>query len=153
MAFHFKYERILALKKDEEEFRKKKLAEKVAELAEKKRELKRFYLRKEAFNKKHVDKLEKGISVSKLKAYNSSKIWYLREENRLHKDIEIIDEELSAAREHLKKANIEVKKLEKLKEKDRIDYLKNEEKQFEKMIDEVVSYNFSKDVKLDNGEA
>ncbi len=148
MAFKFKYQRILALKKDEEDFRKKKLAEKIAELTDKKRELNDFFGRKKSYNEKHIELLEGGTSVSMLKAYNSSKIWYLKEERRLNNDIKIISDELSVARENLKRANIEVKKLEKLREKDRIEYMKREEKEFDMMIDEVVSYNFSREMQL-----
>ncbi len=144
MGFKFKYERLLSLKIDDEEYRKVKLAEKITELTNKKEELSRFIVRKNRFNEEHIEKLKSGVSASVMRSYNTSKIWFMREEGRLNNEIALISDELVIARENLKKANMEVKKLEKLKEKDALEYIKKQEKDFDIMIDELISFRFNR---------
>lgn len=138
--FKFKFQSILNVKKQIEDNLKNMLGRALTELQRRIRALCELEDEKEALIEKINTESEKGITVYKLRKYNSY-LSYLNEKIDIQK--EKVNEQQKVVdkyREELVKAMQERKMFEKLKEKQHEEYLHEEAYKEQRAVDEVVSY-------------
>lgn len=139
MGFTYKFQRILTLRereKDEAIIAYEKAVRKFEEVAEK---LYHLLKKKETLEEDRLDKIQRGLSVQELRLHQE----FI---NNLEVEINILQQAVIRARQamqyeqkRLLDKNIEVKKLEILKEKEYEKYLHLLEKEEEKQLDEIAS--------------
>lgn len=147
MAFKFKYENLLKLRKDKEDDMKFLLAEKISILEEARNLLKTLKSKREDYIINADKIIQNGCDASFLNSYKNGKTWYKDEIKSAINSVIKAEEKVSEARLLLMEASMEKKKIEKLKEKDLEKYREKEEKELNEMIDGVISFNA---VKNDN---
>lgn len=138
--FKFKFQSILNVKKQIEDNLKNMLGKALTELQKRIRALCALEDEKEVLIEKINAESEKGITVYKLRKYNSY-LSYLNgkidiQKEKVNEQQKVVDK----YREELVKAMQERKMFEKLKEKQYEEYLHQEAYEEQRAVDEVVSY-------------
>lgn len=139
----FKLQTLLNLKLQLEDSLKNELGKAVQRLEEEKRIQKQIELnREECINKVNIES-SRGTTVEKLREY-SGYISLLKEKIELQKEnVKYAENNVDNYRENLIKVVQEKKMLEKLKEKNHEDFIKNELKEERGINDEIVSYKYN----------
>lgn len=140
MAFKYKYEKILSLRREEEENKKQKLAAKIADLGRIKQKLEEIIQKKEGYELSQGEKLKSGTSAEEVWRYASGKKWFKEEVEHIEEMRRFAERAVSQARMELTLATKEVKKFEKLKEKALNEYRAKELRDFNEMIDGVMNF-------------
>lgn len=140
MGFKYKYEKILSLRREEEEDRKQKLAAKVADLTRIRQKLEELGTKRRDYDDSQNEKLKGGTSAEEVWRYASGKKWYKEEIERVEEIRRIAERALAQARLELTLATKEVKKFEKLREKALNEYKAKEQRDFNEMIDGVMNF-------------
>ncbi len=144
-GFKFRYEKVLKVRRDEEEDKKLELAKRIAEVSKIKSQIAETIEERRKYEEKIADEMKKGVSASRVSTYNASKRWYREELERLEEMLRIAEIEVEKARDNLMIAIQEVKKIEKLEEKAKEEFKLAEEKKMAETVEEVVNYKtFSK---------
>lgn len=144
-GFKFRYQKVLDLRLKEEEEKKKTLASKIKDMERIKRKLEDLRSQRGLFEQKMLQEMQDGVSASRLSIYGASKKWYRQEIEDYESRLELSKAAIRIARLKLLQAAQEVKKIEKLKEKAYEEFKAKEEKAMQDMIEEVVSFRFSKE--------
>lgn len=139
-GFNFKLEPILSLKRQLEDSKKNELGKAIQILETEKKVLKKLKEEKKRCMSEVTGKVSEGVTIDKLRSYNAY-ISFIEE--KINKQSEIVkhaQENADKYREELVQIIKERKMLETLKEKQHAQYLKEQEKKYQKAIDEVISY-------------
>lgn len=143
--FIFKMQSLLNIKRQMEQSLKNELGKAVQKLELEKNRFKSLEIEQEECISNLNSKSSKGIIVSKIQEYNSY-ISLLKEKMKIQKEnINYAQNIVDKYREQLIKMMQEKEILEKLREKKYAEYLIEELKEEQKIIDEVISYKYSKD--------
>lgn len=150
--FVFKLQPLLNIKIQTEDALKNELGRAVQKLENEKSILRDIEQKKEdciSFSNKEV---RRGITVDKLRDYNAY-IFFLEEKIKMQKEnVKFAQENVDSYREKLLKIAQEKQMLEKLKEKKYMDYMTEEQKQEQRLVDEVISFKYNKSIAgEDNG--
>lgn len=148
--FKFKLQALLNIKAQMEDSLKNELGKALHKLEHEKGVLKEIEDDREKCIDRFNDKSSQGISIGRLKEYTVF-ISHLRDKMVRQKDnINYAQKNVDNYREQLVKIVQERKILEKLKEKKYQEYLKEQLKEEQKFADEIVSYNFIKNIAEEN---
>jgi flagellar FliJ protein len=140
--FVFKLQAVLNLKKQIEENLKNELGKAVQELERQKKKLMDIELERATYYQEINDKSSSGISVGKLKEF-SSYISHLNEKIKQQKNnIKRAQKTVDKYREQLIIAVQERKMMEKLREKKYAEFMKEQQREEQKAIDEIASFNY-----------
>lgn len=140
--FVFKLEAVFNLKKQIENSMKNELGKAVQELERQKKILKEIELERDECISEISSKSSVGISVGKLKEYNSYISFLNDSMERQKNNIKNAQKSVDKYREQLIIAVRERKMMEKLREKKYEEHLKEQQKEEQKIIDEIASFNY-----------
>ncbi|MCX7922375.1 MAG: flagellar export protein FliJ [Clostridia bacterium] len=141
--FVFKLQPLLNIKTQMEDSLKNELGKATQKLEDEKRVLKGIELEQETIINEINIKSTHGVLVEKLKEY-STYISFLKDKANLQKEnINLAQNNVDKYREQLIKVVQEKKILEKLKEKQYQEFLKDQMKEEQKLNDEIVSYKYT----------
>lgn len=140
--FVFKLQAVLNLKKQIESNLKNELGKAVQELERQKKKLKDIELKRAAYYQEINAKSSSGVSVGKLKEF-SSYISLLNEKIEYQKNnVKCAQKSVDKYREQLIVAVQERKMMEKLREKKFEEFMKEQQRDEQKIIDEIASFNY-----------
>ncbi|NLD45622.1 MAG: flagellar export protein FliJ [Clostridiaceae bacterium] len=141
--FVFRLQALLNVKVQIESSLKNELGKAIQELERQKGLLKHIEQEKEEYSEGISKKSSQGVCVAELREYNSY-LFFLRDRIKLKKeDIKAAQINVDIHREKLIKVVQERKMLEKLKEKKYELFLSEQNKEDQKRIDELVSFNYN----------
>ena len=140
--FIFKLQAVFNLKKQIENSMKNELGKAVQELERQKKILKDIELERDKCITEISSKSSLGISVGKLKEYNSYISFLNDSMERQKNNIKNAQKSVDKYREQLIIAVRERKMMEKLREKKYEEHLKEQQKEEQKIIDEIASFNY-----------
>ena len=140
--FVFKLQAVFNLKKQIENNLKNELGKAVQELERQKKKLKDIEFERAIYYQEINVKSSSGISVGKLKEF-SSYISHLNEKiDHQKNNIKRAQKSVDKYREQLIIAVQERKMMEKLREKKYEEFMKEQQREEQKIIDEIASYNY-----------
>lgn len=141
--FVFRLQSLLNVKIQLEKSLKDELGKAVAKVEEEKSKLAQIENDRENYINQVNNKSAKGIRIGEIREFNSY-IVFLREKIEFQKEnIKKAQKIVDKYREQLVKVVQEKKMLEKYKEKQYQQYLKEQQGQEQKLIDEIVSFNYN----------
>jgi flagellar FliJ protein len=147
MKFSFRFERVLTIRRYEEDKIKNQLALLQNELHNERQKLKDLYLELEENNKKLTDSLRGNIDINLMNSYRYHIERIIEKLDVQKKIIYQISEEIKVKRVQLMKAMQKVKVLEILREKKLKEHLKFLEYKEEETLDEIGTQQYIKKIK------
>lgn len=141
--FNFRLASILNIKEKFEEQKEIELGNAMIELNQQLERLEGIQLEKSKFVIAFESKHGKSIKAKVLIELNSAIRYYAKEIKQQQIRIDRAGEKVELKREELKKAVLERKTYEKLKERALEDYMEREKVEDNKLLDEIVSYKYS----------
>lgn len=142
-GFEFRYEQVLKLRLEQEKSIKDELAKALKDLHQLQVLLEQSKTEKEAFYHYVEELLKTGVGGAELQSFEGNKRFLRLAIHKIQRSIKSKNDEIIRIRERLLRATMEKKKLEKLKEKQLIEYKKEELVAEEKMNDQIVTFNSS----------
>ncbi len=142
-GYKFKLQKLLDYKISVEEQKRNELSLAIKRLEDEKKILQELLSKQKDMNNSFQEKTSKGIEVNELKLLVNYIDYYKRSIKSQKINIKMADDYVGSCREELIKASQEKKMMEKLKEIDYGKYLYDEQKNEEKLVDDLVSFKES----------
>lgn len=142
-AYKFKLQKLLDYRLSMEEEKKNKLGEASRRLEEEKARLRELKNRQNEMNRTFREKTSQGMPVNELKLLANYIDYYKRGIKAQKTKVKMAEDYVDVCREELIKASQEKKMIEKLKEIDYGEFLYEEQKKEEKLVDDLVSFKES----------
>lgn len=142
-VYKFRLQKLLDYKESLEQEKKNQLSIAVKRLEEEKNKILELKSMLKSMDSKFHQKTSEGLSVNKLKILANYIDYYKRRIKEQKIKIKMAEDYVSICREELIKASREKKMIEKLKDKNYNKFLYNEQKNEEKLVDDLVSYKES----------